>query len=143
MVSVKSPPPQFDYRSEIIDDSRSSKVEITGATEFGWQQEAGPVGKERDGFGPVPISVEPDEIRYVGTSHISVVAAVDAEAGKYRSCRFYLLDYLALPEISSGIYSTVPVWVDLRFGVWEAVLVCRVRRKLDFGSSFSFKKEFN
>lgn len=87
--------------------------------------------------------MEPDEIRYVGTSHISVVAAVDAEAGKYRSCRFYLLDYLAFPEISSGIYSTVPVWVNLRFGLWEAVLVCRVRRKLDFGSSFSFKKEFN
>ncbi|XP_058104758.1 uncharacterized protein LOC131248489 isoform X5 [Magnolia sinica] len=81
-VSIKSPPPEFDYRSEIGDNTRSAVAamhpELLDLVEKGRL-----VLIEKRRFGPVPswrnAFVEPEAIWLVGTSHISEESAADVE----------------------------------------------------------------
>lgn len=79
---MKPPPPDFDYRSEVFDDSRFAVAklhpELLDLVDNGRL-----VLIEKRRFGPVPIwrteFVEPEAIWLVGTSHISEESAVDVE----------------------------------------------------------------
>ncbi|KAJ8626450.1 hypothetical protein MRB53_019757 [Persea americana] len=81
-VSVKPPPPDFDYRSEIFDDSRSAVAELHPEL-LDLVDNGRLVLIEKRRLGPVPIwrteYVEPEAIWLVGTSHISEESAVDVE----------------------------------------------------------------
>ncbi|KAL6123274.1 hypothetical protein ACLB2K_075796 [Fragaria x ananassa] len=81
-VSIKPPPPDFDFRSEILEDSRATIAkthpELLDLAENG---SLFLVGKSR--FGPVPAwrteFVEPEAIWLVGTTHISQDSALEVE----------------------------------------------------------------
>ncbi|KAM5557258.1 hypothetical protein ABKV19_024580 [Rosa sericea] len=81
-VSIKPPPPDFDFRSEILEDSRATIAktypELLDLAENG---SLFLVDKSR--FGPVPAwrteFVEPEAIWLVGTTHISQDSALEVE----------------------------------------------------------------
>ncbi|XP_059451618.1 uncharacterized protein LOC132182398 isoform X1 [Corylus avellana] len=81
-VSIKPPPPDFDFRTEISDDS----VAIIAQTHpelLDLAQNGSLVLIEKRRYGPVPAwrteFVEPEAIWLVGTTHISQESAVDVE----------------------------------------------------------------
>jgi hypothetical protein len=81
-VSIKPPPPDFDFRTEILDDS----IAIIAQTQpelLDLAQNGSLVLIEKRRYGPVPAwrteFVEPEAIWLVGTSHISQESVVDVE----------------------------------------------------------------
>ncbi|XP_062152591.1 uncharacterized protein LOC133860934 isoform X1 [Alnus glutinosa] len=81
-VSIKPPPPDFDFRTEILDDS----IAIIAQTQpelLDLAQNGNLVLIEKRRYGPVPAwrteFVEPEAIWLVGTSHISQESVVDVE----------------------------------------------------------------
>lgn len=81
-VSIGPPPPGFDYKSEVLEDSRSAVAakhpELMDLVESGAL-----VVIEKGRFGPVPSwrreFVEPEAIWLIGTSHISDESAANVE----------------------------------------------------------------
>ncbi|KHN02795.1 TraB domain-containing protein [Glycine soja] len=81
-VSVKPPPPDFDYRREISEESRAaiaeSHPELLDLADNGSL-----VLVQKKRFGPVPSwrteFVEPESIWLIGTTHVSEVSAVEVE----------------------------------------------------------------
>ena len=81
-VSIKAPPLDFDYRLEILEESRTAIAkfhpELLDLAENGSL-----VLIEKNQFGPVPAwrseFVEPEAIWLVGTSHISKESAMNVE----------------------------------------------------------------
>ncbi|XP_010940894.1 uncharacterized protein [Elaeis guineensis] len=81
-VSIRPPPPGFDYKSEVLEDSRSAVAamnpELMDLVESGAL-----VVIDKRRFGPVPSwrreFVEPEAIWLIGTSHISEESAVNVE----------------------------------------------------------------
>ena len=81
-VSIKPPPPDFDYRLEISEESRAaiaeSHPELLDLAENGSL-----VLVQKKRFGPVPSwrteFVEPEEIWLVGTTHVSKESAMEVE----------------------------------------------------------------
>ncbi|OVA16164.1 Pheromone shutdown [Macleaya cordata] len=81
-VSIKPPPPEFDFRSEIskhsLDIISEKHPELLDLVERG-----NLVLIQKSLFGPVPIwrteFMEPEEIWLIGTNHISQESAVDVE----------------------------------------------------------------
>ncbi|XP_077234758.1 uncharacterized protein LOC143876965 isoform X1 [Tasmannia lanceolata] len=122
-LSIKPPPPEFDYRSEFLNDSRSAihekHPELLDLVENGSL-----VLIEKRRFGPVPIwrnsFMEPEAIWLIGTSHISeesaigverVVRAVRPESVVVELCRsragimYTSNDDEALPSLRSNMFS--------------------------------------
>ncbi|KAF8379412.1 hypothetical protein HHK36_028847 [Tetracentron sinense] len=81
-VSIKPPPPEFDFRSEILEDSRVTVAEMHPEL-LDLVENGSLVLIEKRCFGPVPIwrteFVEPEVIWLIGTSHISLESATDVE----------------------------------------------------------------
>lgn len=81
-VSVKPPPPDFNFRAEILEDSRET-IAQTHPQLLDLTDNGSLVLIEKRLFGPVPAwrteFVEPDEIWLLGTTHISSFSAVDVE----------------------------------------------------------------
>ncbi|XP_041002697.1 uncharacterized protein LOC121248322 isoform X4 [Juglans microcarpa x Juglans regia] len=81
-VSIKPPPPDFDFRTEILDDSRTiiaqTYPELLDLADTGSL-----VLIEKRRYGPVPAwrteFVEPEKIWLVGTTHISQESVEDVE----------------------------------------------------------------
>ncbi|KAF5480347.1 hypothetical protein F2P56_001107 [Juglans regia] len=81
-VSIKPPPPDFDFRTEILDDSRTiiaqTYPELLDLADTG-----NLVLIEKRRYGPVPAwrteFVEPEKIWLVGTTHISQESVEDVE----------------------------------------------------------------
>ncbi|KAG2715772.1 hypothetical protein I3760_03G094500 [Carya illinoinensis] len=81
-VSIKPPPPDFDFRTEILDDSRTiiaqTYPELLDLADTGSL-----VLIEKRRYGPVPAwrteFVEPEKIWLVGTTHISRESVEDVE----------------------------------------------------------------
>ncbi|XP_050225513.1 uncharacterized protein LOC126674993 [Mercurialis annua] len=81
-VSIKAPPPDFDFRSEILQASRATIAKIH--PELLHLADTGSlILIERPLFGPVPAwrteFVEPEAIWLVGTTHISSESAAEVE----------------------------------------------------------------
>ncbi|PIA49657.1 hypothetical protein AQUCO_01300432v1 [Aquilegia coerulea] len=81
-VSIKSPPPEFDYRLEISRESQSS-IAKSHPELMDLVEDGSLVLIKKKLFGPVPIwrteFVEPEEIWIIGTTHISQKSALDVE----------------------------------------------------------------
>ncbi|KAJ7970014.1 TraB domain-containing protein [Quillaja saponaria] len=81
-VSIKPPPPDFDFTSEISQDSRTTIAQIHPEL-LDLADNGTLVLIEKKQFGPVPAwrteFVEPEVIWLVGTSHISKESAMDVE----------------------------------------------------------------
>eukprot|EP00262_Sarcandra_glabra_P004715 TRINITY_DN15936_c0_g1_i1.p1 TRINITY_DN15936_c0_g1~~TRINITY_DN15936_c0_g1_i1.p1 ORF type:complete len:370 (+),score=52.27 TRINITY_DN15936_c0_g1_i1:86-1195(+) len=81
-VSIKPPPPEFDYRSEIFEDSRSA-VEAMHPELLDLVDNGSLVLIQKKRFGPVPVwrneFVEPEAIWLLGTTHISQESPVHVE----------------------------------------------------------------
>ncbi len=80
--SIKQPPPDFDFRTEILGDSRA-KIAQTHPELLDLADAGSLVLVEKGQYGPVPAwrneFVEPEAIWLVGTTHISQESAVDVE----------------------------------------------------------------
>ncbi|XP_050254704.1 uncharacterized protein LOC126700557 isoform X1 [Quercus robur] len=80
--SIKPPPPDFDFRTEIMDDSRA-KIAQTHPQLLDLANNGSLVLIEKSQYGPVPAwrteFVEPEAIWLVGTTHISEESAVEVE----------------------------------------------------------------
>lgn len=81
-VAIRPPPPGFDYKSAVLDDTRSAAAaghpELMGLVEGGAlalveKRRFGPVARWRREF------VEPDAIWLVGTHHLSRQSSADVE----------------------------------------------------------------
>ncbi|KAM1407225.1 hypothetical protein ACFXTH_001819 [Malus domestica] len=81
-VSIKPPPPDFDFRSEISVDSRAT-IARTHPELLDLAENGSLFMIEKSRFGPVPAwreeFVEPEAIWLVGTNHISQDSAVEVE----------------------------------------------------------------
>ncbi|KAI4351804.1 hypothetical protein L6164_006119 [Bauhinia variegata] len=81
-VSIKAPPPDFDYRLEIVQDSRDAIAEFHPEL-LDLAENGSLVLIEKKRFGPVPAwrseFVEPEKIWLVGTNHISQESPVVVE----------------------------------------------------------------
>ncbi|KAL8217895.1 hypothetical protein R6Q57_021268 [Mikania cordata] len=81
-VSVKPPPPEFDFKTEILTGSRAI-IAQTHPELLDLADEGNLVVIEKRQFGPVPAwraeFVEPESIWLVGTNHVSEKSAVDVE----------------------------------------------------------------
>ncbi|KAI8030636.1 TraB domain-containing protein [Camellia lanceoleosa] len=82
-VSINPPPPDFNYRSTILADSRAS-IGQTHPELLDLADDNGSLVLVKKGqFGPVPEwraeFVEPEEIWLIGTTHISLESALDVE----------------------------------------------------------------
>ncbi|KAB1210752.1 TraB domain-containing protein [Morella rubra] len=81
-VSIKPPPPDFDFRSGILEDSRAM-IARTHPELLDLAENGSLVLVERKRYGPVPAwrteFVEPELILLLGTTHISQESASDAE----------------------------------------------------------------
>ncbi|XP_068635770.1 uncharacterized protein [Aristolochia californica] len=81
-VSVKPPPPGFDYRKEVFNASRAA-ISVLYPELLDLADNGSIVLIEKSQFGPVPVwrtaFVEPEEIWLVGTSHISEESAKNVE----------------------------------------------------------------
>ena len=81
-VSINPPPPDFDFKSEILSDSRAS-ITQTHPELLDLADNGSLVLVKKSQFGPVPIwrteFVEPEEIWLIGTTHISLDSAIDVE----------------------------------------------------------------
>lgn len=81
-VSIKPPPPDFDFRSEILEYSRAT-IAKTHPELLDLAVNGSLVLVEKRLFGPVPSwrteFVEPEAIWLVGTTHISQESAMDVE----------------------------------------------------------------
>ncbi|CAA7391851.1 unnamed protein product [Spirodela intermedia] len=79
-VSIRPPPAGFDYKLEVLEDTRST-VEREHPELMDLVEKGSLVVVEKRRFGPVPswrsAFVEPEVIWLVGTSHISAQSAVD------------------------------------------------------------------
>lgn len=79
-VSIRPPPAGFDYKLEVLEDTRSA-VEREHPELMDLVEKGRLVVVEKRRFGPVPswrsAFVEPEAIWLVGTSHISAQSAVD------------------------------------------------------------------
>ncbi|XP_075648834.1 uncharacterized protein LOC142619575 isoform X2 [Castanea sativa] len=80
--SIKPPPPDFDFRTEIMHDSRA-KIARTHPQLLDLANNGSLVLIEKSQYGPVPAwrteFVEPEAIWLVGTTHISEGSAVEVE----------------------------------------------------------------
>ncbi|KAI7755656.1 hypothetical protein M8C21_008655 [Ambrosia artemisiifolia] len=81
-VSIKPPPPEFDFRAEILTGSRALVAEMhPELLDLADEGNLAVIGKSQ--FGPVPAwrteFVEPEVIWLVGTNHVSEKSAVDVE----------------------------------------------------------------
>ncbi|XP_020114566.1 uncharacterized protein LOC109728551 isoform X2 [Ananas comosus] len=81
-VAIRPPPPGFDYKSAVLDDTRSAAA--AGHPELMGLVEGGALALvEKRRFGPVPSwrreFVEPDAIWLVGTHHLSRQSSADVE----------------------------------------------------------------
>ena len=81
-VSIKPPPPDFDFRAQILEDSRAT-IAQTHPQLLDLADNGSLVVIEKRLFGPVPAwrteFVEPEEIWLLGTTHISSFSAADVE----------------------------------------------------------------
>ncbi|KAG9445081.1 hypothetical protein H6P81_016421 [Aristolochia fimbriata] len=81
-ISIKPPPPGFDYRKEILSDSRAAITALHPEL-LDLANEGSLILIQKSQFGPVPVwrtaFVEPEEIWLVGTSHISEESAKNVE----------------------------------------------------------------
>lgn len=81
-VSIKPPPPDFDFRSEILEDSTAA-IAKTHPELLDLASNGSLVLIEKRLFGPVPSwraeFVEPEAIWLVGTTHISRESAMEVE----------------------------------------------------------------
>ncbi|KAJ8771476.1 hypothetical protein K2173_026653 [Erythroxylum novogranatense] len=81
-VSMKPPPPDFDFRSEILQESKAA-ISKTCPELLDLVDSGGLVLIEKRQFGPVPAwrsqFVEPEAIWLVGTTHISDKSAAEVE----------------------------------------------------------------
>ncbi|KAL6131974.1 hypothetical protein ACLB2K_070346 [Fragaria x ananassa] len=81
-VSIKPPPPDFDFRSEILEDSRAT-IAKTHPELLDLAENGSLFLVDKSRFGPVPAwrteFVEPEAIWLVGTTHISQVSASEVE----------------------------------------------------------------
>ncbi|KAL4574849.1 hypothetical protein LXL04_021688 [Taraxacum kok-saghyz] len=81
-VSIKPPPPEFDFKSEILTGSRAMIAEMhPELLDLADEGNLVVIGKSQ--FGPVPAwrtdFVEPEVIWLLGTNHVSEKSAVDVE----------------------------------------------------------------
>ncbi|KAK0594838.1 hypothetical protein LWI29_001125 [Acer saccharum] len=81
-VSIKPPPPDFDFRAEILSQSRATIAE-TCPDLLNLADSGTLVLIQKPQFGPVPAwrseFVEPDSIWLVGTNHLSTDSAADVD----------------------------------------------------------------
>uniref|UniRef100_A0A6N2KBQ0 TraB domain-containing protein n=1 Tax=Salix viminalis TaxID=40686 RepID=A0A6N2KBQ0_SALVM len=81
-VSIKPPPPDFDFRSEILQESRAT-ISRTYPELLDLANDGTLLLIEKKSFGPVPSwrteFVEPEAIWLVGTTHISSQSAAEVE----------------------------------------------------------------
>ncbi|CAI9295704.1 unnamed protein product [Lactuca saligna] len=81
-VSIKPPPPEFDFKSEILSGSRAIIAEMHPEL-LDLADEGSLVVIRKSQFGPVPAwrteFVEPEAIWLLGTNHVSEKSAVDVE----------------------------------------------------------------
>ena len=81
-VSIKPPPPDFDFRADILTES-TSRIGKTHPELLDLAENGTLVLVEKRQFGPVPAwrtdFVEPEAIWLVGTTHISPESAADVE----------------------------------------------------------------
>ncbi|KAJ0043585.1 hypothetical protein Pint_17378 [Pistacia integerrima] len=81
-VSIKPPPPEFDFRTEILSDSRAT-IAKTCPELLNLADNGTLVLIEKRKFGPVPAwrteFIEPDTIWLIGTTHLSPRSAADVE----------------------------------------------------------------
>ncbi|KAJ6748049.1 TRAB DOMAIN-CONTAINING PROTEIN [Salix purpurea] len=81
-VSIKPPPPDFDFRSEILQESRAT-ISRTYPELLDLANDGTLLLIEKKTFGPVPSwrteFVEPEAIWLVGTTHISSQSAAEVE----------------------------------------------------------------
>ncbi|KAF5954214.1 hypothetical protein HYC85_007070 [Camellia sinensis] len=82
-VSINPPPPDFNYRSTILADSRASIAQTHPELLDLADDNGSLVLVKKSQFGPVPEwraeFVEPEEIWLIGTTHISLESALDVE----------------------------------------------------------------
>ncbi|KAG1359185.1 traB domain-containing protein [Cocos nucifera] len=113
-VSIRPPPPGFDYKSEVLEDSRLA-VAATNPKLMDLVESGALVVIEKGRFGPVPgwrrEFVEPEAIWLIGTSHISEESAVNVErvpvmAGGQSALALRLLLAVFSSKISSGANRT-------------------------------------
>ncbi|XP_031280523.1 traB domain-containing protein isoform X1 [Pistacia vera] len=81
-VSIKPPPPEFDFRTEILSDSRAT-IAKTCPELLNLADNGTLILIEKRKFGPVPAwrteFIEPDTIWLIGTTHLSPRSASDVE----------------------------------------------------------------
>ncbi|WOL05245.1 traB domain-containing protein isoform X1 [Canna indica] len=80
--SIRAPPPGFDYKAEMLQDSRSA-VAAAHPELMDLVEDGALVLVDKGRFGPVPSwraeFVEPEVIWLIGTSHLSEKSALDVE----------------------------------------------------------------
>lgn len=81
-VSIKPPPPDFDFKSELLNDSRAAIADIHPQL-LDLADNGSLVLIRKSQFGPVPLwrteFVEPEAIWLIGTNHISEESVTDVE----------------------------------------------------------------
>ncbi|KAK2985096.1 hypothetical protein RJ640_022974 [Escallonia rubra] len=81
-ISIKPPPPDFDFKSEILGESRAV-IAVTHPELLDLADNGSLVLLQKSRFGPVPAwrteFVEPEAIWLIGTNHISTQSAADVE----------------------------------------------------------------
>ncbi|KAK3039252.1 hypothetical protein RJ639_027956 [Escallonia herrerae] len=81
-ISIKPPPPDFDFKSEILGESRAV-IAVAHPELLDLADNGSLVLVQKSRFGPVPAwrteFVEPEAIWLIGTNHISTQSAADVE----------------------------------------------------------------